>query len=376
MARTGHVEEMALAADFRVKSEKLNLPASTRRGLIAAPVVLALIFALAASSDGLAQQIGQSGLSWQQRYLGILPLVKANPKDPVMVTVNGAPITADQVRDYARTEQRMLNASSESDLRATISDATESLINRQLLLEEAERRHVTVPAGEVAERAREFQIQGLSGRTLSSGGAPDQILLDQVRGSMEIEKMLDEEFRRQNVTPSEKEIRQYYEQHKDLFVKDPGEVRLSHIAVKLPPNPTAEQKAAAWKKINQIRHEAEKSSDFAALARKYSEDPVSASKGGDLGYFRKGELPPVVDKIAFSTPIGHLSPIIESSLGFSFFKVTARRGETYAPFAAVKSQIAMALLQYNQERVVKALVTKLAKTARIKFSQLPKNAPA
>jgi hypothetical protein len=345
-----------------------------KRTVPAAAAALGILVLLAAPRTH-AQQIGQSGLTWQQRYLGILPLVKPNPKDPVMVTVNGAPITVDQVRDYAKTEQRMLNATTELELKKTVSDATQSLINRELLLQEAHRRHITVPAAEVAERARQFEIQGLSGQTLSSGGAPDRVLLDQVRGSMEIEKMLDAEFRAHDVAPTAKEIRQYYEQHKDLFVQDPGEVRLSHIAVKLPPNPTRAQKEAAWKKINQLRREAEKGKDFAALARKYSEDPASAAKGGDLGYFRKGELPPVVDKIAFSTRLGHLSPIIESNLGFSFFKVTARRGQTYAPFNAVKSQIALALLQYNQERVVRNLVKNLARKAHIRFQRLP-NAPA
>ena len=342
-----------------------------RRNQFAACLIVAIAAALASTAMVGAQQMGQSGLSWQQRFLGILPLVKPDPKDPVVVTVDGTPITVAQVRDYAKTEQRLINATSTDETRAVYRDAMENLINRQLLIEEANRRHITVPEGEAAERAREFQVQGIGGESVTSGGAPDQLLLDQVRGSMQIEKMLDQEFAQKKVGPSEADIERYYEEHKDLFVQDPGEVRLSHIALKLPQNATDAQKAAGMKKITQLRQQALKSKDFAAMAKKYSQDEASAAKGGDLGYFRKGQLPPVVDKLAFSTPVGGYSAILESNLGFSFLKVTERRGVTYAPLKSVKSKVAMVLLQYNQEYVLKNLLKKLAKNAKIKFSKVP-----
>lgn len=328
------------------------------------PILLAL------ASAGWGQQIGPSGLTWQQRFLGILPLVKPDPKDPVVVTVDGTPITAAQIKDYGKTEERLLNATSTNEIRAVYKDAAENLINRQLLIDEAKRRKVTIPEAEVGERAREFQVQGLGGESVSpAGNAPDQMLLEQVRGSMEIEKMLDDEFAKHKVAPTEQEIDKYYDEHKDLFVQDPGEVRISHIAVKLPPNPTDAQKKAIEDKVLKLHAEALKTRDFADLAKKNSEDPQSAPKGGDLGYFRKGQLPPVVDNIAFSTPVGGVSQIIESNMGYSFLKITERRGVTYQPLKAVKSKIAMVLLDYNQDYVVKQLLRKLAKNAKIKFNK-------
>ena len=335
-------------------------------------LIVAIAAALASAPQSRAQQAPQSGLSWQQRFLGILPLVKPDPKDPIVVTVNGTPITVAQVRDYAKTEQRLINANTTEETRAVFKDAMENLISRQLLIQEAERRHIKIPEGEVAQRAREFQVQGISGETMSStGNAPDQILLDQVRGSMEIEKMLDEDFQKHKVAPSEPEIQRYYDEHKDLFVQDPGQVRLSHLAIKLPPNATDAQKAEGMKRINRLREEALKSKDFAALAKAKSEDASTASKGGDLGYFMKGQLPPVVDQLAFATPVGQVSNILQSNLGFSFLKVTERRGVTYAPLSAVKTKIAMVLLDYNQEYIVKNMLKGVAKDAKIKFNKLP-----
>jgi len=337
--------------------------------------VVCLIVAIAlalASPRASAQQQQESGLSWQQRFLGILPLVKPDPKDPVMVTVNGTPITLNTVRDYAKTEQKMINANTTQELRAVFKDATENLISRQLLIDEAEHRGIKIPDAEVAQRAREFQVQGFGGETApSTGNAPDQILLNQVRGSMEIEKMLDDEFAKHKVVPSEQDIQRYYDEHKDLFVQDPGEVKLSHIAIKLPPNATDAQKAAGLKRINQLRDEAMKTTDFAALAKANSEDKTSAEKGGDLGYFTKGQLPPVVDQLAFGTPVGKVSSILESNIGFSFLKVTDRRGAVYAPLTSVKAKIAMVLLDYNQDYIVKEMLKGLAKNAKIKFNKIP-----
>lgn len=336
-----------------------------------AVLIVAIAAALASLAPYARAQLGQSNLDWQQRFLGILPLVKPDPKDPVVVTVNGAPITAAEIADYANTEKRMINATSTEESRAVFKDATENLINRRLLLQEAAKRKISIPDAEVAQRAREFQVAGAGGQPVTQSGAPDAQLMTAVRGSMEIEKMLDEDFRAHHVQPTDEQINKYYEEHRDLFVKDPGEVQIAHIAVKLPPKPTDADKNAAQQKILRLYKEAQTTKDFAAFAKKNSEDATSAAKGGDLGYFRPGQLPPVVDKMVFGTPVGHTTQIVESNLGFSFIKVTARRGETLAPLKEVRAKIAIVLLGYNEEAVVKDLLKKIAKTSKLEFKKPP-----
>jgi parvulin-like peptidyl-prolyl isomerase len=340
---------------------------------ISLALLIVAFVAAVASVSLLHAQLGQSNLDWQQRFLGIIPLVKPDPKDPVVVIVNGAPITAAEVTDYAKTEARMLNLTSTGEMKAVYRDATENLIGRQLLLQEAAKRKITVPDAEVAQRAREFQIAGANGQTTTPGSAPDAQLMNAVRGSMVIEKMLDDEFRTHHVQPTDAQIKQYYEEHRDLFVKDPGEVQIAHIAVKIPPKATDDQKKAATEKILKLYKEAQKSKDFAALAKKNSEDTESATKGGDLGYFRPGQLPPVVDKMVFATPVGQTTQIVESNLGYSFIKVTARRGESISPLPEVRAKVAIFLLNGNQEAVVKSLLKTLAKTAKIEFKKLPEH---
>src|ERR1700685_495671 len=172
-------------------------------------LIVAMAVSVATVSAARAQ-LGQSGLNWQQRFLGIIPLVKPDPKDPVVVTVNGAPITAAGIGRDGSTEES----------KAVFRDATENLINRRLLLQEAAKRKITVTDGEVAQRAREFQIAGAGGQTAPQPGAPDAQLMNAVRGSMMIEKMLDDEFRAHHVQPTDAQIQKYYEEHRDLFIKD------------------------------------------------------------------------------------------------------------------------------------------------------------
>ncbi|HYK65930.1 MAG TPA: peptidylprolyl isomerase [Patescibacteria group bacterium] len=341
-----------------------------KRWLLASMIVA--IGVAVATAPTVRAQLGQSGLSWQQRFLGILPLVKPDPKDPVVVTVNGTPITAAEIADYANTEKKMINATSTEETRAVFRDASENLINRQLLLQEAERRKITIPEAQVAQRAREFQIGGAEGESTPQTGAPDAQLMNAVRGSMEIEKMLDDEFRAHHVQPTDAQIQQYYDEHRDLFVKDPGEVEIAHIAVKLPQNATDSQKQAARAKVVKLYKEAQKTKDFAALAKANSEDTESAAKGGNLGFFRPGVLPPVIDKLVFATPVGQLTEIVESNLGYSFIKVLSRRGETTAPLSEVKAKIAMFILDENEDLVVKGMLKKLAKGAKIDFKSPPK----
>jgi parvulin-like peptidyl-prolyl isomerase len=340
-----------------------------------AGIIAATLIALAPVPPLLAQELGQADLTWQQRFLGIIPLVKPDPKDPIVVTVNGTPITAAEISDYSKTEAGLINATSTEETKAVWKDAVENLINRTLLYQEAQRRKIAFSDGEVAQRAREFQVESPGGQSVASGNAPDPQLMAGVRESMMIEKMLDNDFSAQHIQPNAQQIEQYYDQHKDLFIKDPGAVRIAHIAVKLPPNPTDAQKKAAEAKILKLYAEAQKTKDFTTLAKKSSEDTETAPKGGELGTFRPGQLPPVVDKLVFSTPVGGVSQIIESNLGYSFIKVLSRQGETYAPLSEVKAKIAIMLLDYKEEDLVKALVRNLQKSAKIEFKNAP-NAPS
>ena len=67
--------------------------------------------------------------------------------------------------------------------------------------------------------------------------------------------------------------------------------------------------------------------DFAVYAALYSQDPESAKKGGELGFFERGSMVPEFESAAFNLKAGDVSPVIETKFGFHILQLVERRGE-------------------------------------------------
>lgn len=101
-------------------------------------------------------------------------------------------------------------------------------------------------------------------------------------------------------------------------------VRARHILVKFDERDPTER-AQALTRIRDIRERVLNGEDFSRLARDNSNDPVSASKGGDLGYVTHAMLDPMIDQYIWSAPVGQLSDIIQTKFGFHIVVVDDRR---------------------------------------------------
>src|SRR5208282_3221097 len=87
-----------------------------------------------------------------------------------------------------------------------------------------------------------------------------------------------------------------------------------------------------------------KGSNFEELAKKYSEDPGSKPKGGDLGWLVRGQTVPEFEKAAFSLPKGEMSDLIRTQYGFHIIKVLDKETAHTKPFDEVKDSIRTPLL--------------------------------
>jgi parvulin-like peptidyl-prolyl isomerase len=103
-----------------------------------------------------------------------------------------------------------------------------------------------------------------------------------------------------------------------------SQVRVRHILVAFNASDPA-QRGQALTRIRDIRERVLKGEDFGKLARDNSNDPGSASRGGDLGYVKKGELDAAFDAYIWRAPIGQLSDIIQTQHGFHIIVVDERR---------------------------------------------------
>jgi peptidyl-prolyl cis-trans isomerase D len=158
--------------------------------------------------------------------------------------------------------------------------------------------------------------------------------------------LVDTETLKSRVAVTDREVEAYYQEHKDEF-KQPEEVCASHILVKVKTTPEApegrpdpEARTIGESILAQVRAGA----DFAALAKKSSEDKGSADRGGDLGCFPRGRMVPEFDNAAFSLAAGETSELVKSSFGYHIIRAASHREETFAPLPQVKETVRTNLL--------------------------------
>jgi peptidyl-prolyl cis-trans isomerase D len=143
------------------------------------------------------------------------------------------------------------------------------------------------------------------------------------------------------VNPSDADLKKYYDDNIAHF-KSQEEVRASHILITVAKDASAADRAAAKQKAEQILADVKAHPDqFAQLAQKDSQDPGSAAKGGDLGYFGPGMIAggQAFDDAVFKLKKDEISDVIQSDFGYHIVKVTDIKPSVTKPFDDVKGQI-------------------------------------
>lgn len=145
-------------------------------------------------------------------------------------------------------------------------------------------------------------------------------------------------------------LRQRYEQEKARFVAE--EQRLaSHILVRVPSDADEAQRKAAEEKIRRIAAEAKApGADFAALARRYSDD-ASKAQGGDLGWLGRGATVPEFEKALFALEPGEVSDPVKTEYGWHVIQLREVKAGQMRPFEDVREQLASEQAQSERERV-------------------------
>jgi peptidyl-prolyl cis-trans isomerase D len=142
---------------------------------------------------------------------------------------------------------------------------------------------------------------------------------------------------------TEKDVTEWYETNGDQRFMLPERIRARHILVKAAPDAPAEARAAARKKADEILGEIRAGGDFAAIAKKRSDDKETAAKGGELGVIQRGKLTPSVEAAAWALNAGEVTDIIETPDGFDIVKVEERLDAGLKPLDEVRSEVEQAL---------------------------------
>lgn len=138
------------------------------------------------------------------------------------------------------------------------------------------------------------------------------------------------------VKVSDAEVKTWYDGHQDRY-QEPEERRASHVLISSDGD-AGKEKAKA--KAEEVLKDIQKNpSRFAELAKQHSQDPGSAQKGGDLGYFGRGMMVKPFEDAVFQQKEGEISGLVESDFGYHIIKVTGIKAAKLRPLADVRSDI-------------------------------------
>jgi peptidyl-prolyl cis-trans isomerase D len=170
----------------------------------------------------------------------------------------------------------------------------------------------------------------------------------------------------QTATPADADLRRMYSQNQESF-RTPERVKVRHILLKTEGKPASEEpkiEAKAEDLLKQIRGGA----DFAALAKKNSEDPGSAANGGEYpGWVTRGQTVPEFEKAAFSLKPGQTSDLVKTQYGYHIIQVLQHEDAGLRPFEEAKSELAA---QWKKQSVSDAM-NKISDTAQAALQKDP-----
>ena len=240
---------------------------------------------------------------------------------------------------------------------AATDRAVNELIVKKMLLDEIAKRNITVSQEEI-DKQKEKLINEVGGEdnlkeVLAKNNIDETELQSLIENEVQMTKLIN------SIAPvkvSDAEVKKYYNENKASKFTYPDSVKASHILIK--------DKAKAQEVLQKAKAE---KADFAALAKQYSEDPGSAEKGGDLGFFTKEQMVEPFSKAAFSMKPDTVSDLVQTEFGYHIIKVTDRKKAGITPFDEVKNTLKKFLEDEKKVEVLKKFIEAKKAQTEIKF---------
>jgi len=277
------------------------------------------------------------------------PPLEELPSD-VAAMVGGTAITRAEV-------DRMMEAMDRPELtqEELQVEAREELIAQELLYQEARRRGLTVPEGEITaqhHRLRdEFLSRAVFQETREDHGLDDETLRAQIERDLLVVRLLDEAvYARLTMDPQE-------------LVTRPREIHEFYIYRRVYPGAPEEKRQEAMEKMRQAREKILAGADFSEVVEEYSQSGL-AKYGGDAGfvaYNPRSEL----SRALFDLEEGHISDIVETKWGLFILKAAEIRPERQQAFGELGPKLQRIVLQRRMREQIDRFVKQLKEEAQI-----------
>lgn len=258
----------------------------------------------------------------------------------ILVKIGNQTITVDEFNtefDKVRLEDMSFDIKDKRSLNRLRAAFLNRLIERKILLGETQRLGIRVTEDELNTEMLSIK-KDYPGKSFTDTLITEYVRYEdweeRIRRKLLIEKLINKVII-SNISIGDEEMEKYYENHSQEFLF-PEQVRARQIVVRT--------EADARDILMRLRA----GEDFVKLAREKSLSPDS-KKGGGLGCFSKGHMPPEFDRVVFSLQIGRLSKIVKSPYGFHIFKVEEKSKARKASFHEVYERIKERLRQERAE---------------------------
>lgn len=294
---------------------------------------------------------------------------KPVPEDNIAL-VNGVAITkAEFDRGMARVQRQLTGMGrplGDSHLAKMQEDVLVSLIESELLYQESQKEGIKIDEAAIDEQLaavkKRFPDEAEFQEALNEQNVFEADIRSDFRRGKAVEQLIDEKVV-SKISVSDEETMGYYDQNLNLF-KQPEQVQASHILIKADPDADESQKAQAREELEGIRRKLQEGEDFAALAKEFSQGP-SSTKGGDLGYFGRGQMVKPFEEAAFALEPGEVSDIVQTRFGYHLIKVTDKKAESAIPYDDVKDRLEQYLKQRKIQKEVSLYVEGLKAKAEL-----------
>lgn len=295
------------------------------------------------------------------------------PSDENVAIVNGVAITRAQYDQELSVHRQRVSRQGRQitdDKMAEMKKETlEALIEREVLYQESQKAGIKVTDQNVNDQIagikKRFPSDEEFNKALNDMNLTEDEVKMQIQRGLAILELIDQKVTRKVVITDE-ETRAYYDGNLQLF-QQPEQVKASHILIKVEPTADEVKKTEARKKIAEVQQKLKDGGDFAALAKEYSQGP-SGPGGGDLGYFKRGQMVKPFEDAAFSMKPNEVSDLIETRFGYHLIKVYEKKPEQTQAYADVKDKMAQRLKQEKVEKDATRYVENLKKGAKVKKS--------
>lgn len=290
----------------------------------------------------------------------------AQVEDRIVAVVNSDLIMlSDMKRELAPERERIIKQHRGAELarRLKLAEAMAltTMIERKIQLQEAKVRGIEVSSQEVAQTIKQMKQQG------EKLDETDSWTLKNIQDQLTLLRLVDREVR-SGVMVADSDMKRYYQEHQDRFAL-PEEYTLSQILIQpRASDGTAGVRAKALEVMTSLKN----GETFEDLALRYSEGP-NASRGGQIGLVRQGELLPAIERAIANLEPGGVAGPIDTPEGFHIVRLEEKKPKQFRPYQAVKIEIQGLVFQQKSEDVFQAWLANLKNKAYIEVKFEPSN---